>query len=39
LGLVDAADPLIIQIWEKLNVDVLDLWDNVRAHLDENLGD
>ncbi|OHT88996.1 Clp protease [Mycobacteroides saopaulense] len=39
LGLVDAADPVIIQIWERLNVDVLDLWDNVRAHLDENLGD
>ena len=39
LGLVDAADPIIIQIWERLSVDVLDLWDNVRAHLDENLGD
>ncbi|NMK78005.1 Clp protease [Staphylococcus capitis] len=39
LGLVDAADPTIIQIWERLSVNVLDLWDNVRAHLDENLGD
>lgn len=39
LGLVDAADPIIIQMWERLGVDVLDLWDNVRAHLDENLGD
>ncbi|MEU9804592.1 Clp protease N-terminal domain-containing protein [Mycobacterium sp. NPDC050853] len=39
LGLIDAADPVIIQIWERLSVDVLDLWDSVRAHLDENLGD
>ncbi|MUM20490.1 Clp protease [Mycobacterium sp. CBMA271] len=39
LGLIDAADPTVIQIWEKLDVDVLDLWDSVRAHLDENLGD
>ncbi len=39
LGLIDAADPTVIQIWERLDVDVLDLWDTVRAHLDENLGD